>query len=489
LLRRYQRALRCTAPKTAARPSGMVLDGYWIAEGLFYFLAERFEPTLGHIIGVPTIAEVATQTTREVISLDLLCSLLGQPLDLEALSWARFDMPDANTLAVTVVGKHFLIDVQQQRILETRPSLSFAALYSPDGRHACFVRGNDLWIVDRTSGVERRLTTDGAPHFRYARESEAGLAAIPDRSSPTPIGLWSPDSQWFLTHVIDDRALPDFVVTQHAPPDAARPIFHQVKVSTPQDPLPTATFVAFHIDSGRVLRFDDVPTPVPNYSPFLFRMVWFDRGDRAWFVRRDRYCRRVELVCLDLTREESRVVLTEIAPTGYVDVHPIMVATPNIRVLTQSDEVVWFSERDGWGHLYLYDANTGALKNRITTGQWLVRDIVHVDEAKRKVLFLAGGLRPDIDPARRALGQVSLDGGGFEMLLESEDEDLFVALSEPCGLQQDAPWRPVGLSPGISPTGRTAVVRRSNTMKGNFQATAEPCRRMSQQRNRYLLQT
>jgi fermentation-respiration switch protein FrsA (DUF1100 family) len=482
LLRRYLRAVQATPPKVASRPTGMVLEGYWLEEGLYYFLAERMEASLGRIIGIPSIADVGRKSVDEVISPELLRVLLaqktGRPFDLDDISRARFDMRDRDTLAVSIGGHEFLINRRQPRVLEQKAALSFAALYSPDGCHASFIRDHDVWLFDRQSGCERRLTTDGAAHCRYAQESEAGLAAIPNRIRPTPVGLWSPDSQWFLTHRIDDRPLPDSMVTEHAPPGGGRPVFHAVKIFTPEDEPPMATYVAIHVPSGRVVPFEGVSSPVPNYSPFLFRMAWFGGGDHAWFIRRDRYCKQAELIRLDLLEGVARIVLTEVAASGYLDLHPIMVATPNVRTLAQSDEVIWFSERDGWGHLYLYDARTGALKNRITQGAWLVRDIVHVDEERRKILFLAGGLDPDADPAQRSLCVVNLDGSGFELLL-SHHGDVHVPLSEPCGLEQDAPYRPTAARAGISPKGRFAVTRYTSLDQGNQTVIADLDTRVS----------
>ena len=69
------------------------------------------------------------------------------------------------------------------------------------------------------------------------------------------------------------------------------------------------------------------------------------------------------------------------------------------RYLPASNEAIWYSERDGWGHLYLYDLATGNLKNRITSGDWAVTQLLHVDERNRVVFFLAVGREPGRDPA------------------------------------------------------------------------------------------
>jgi dipeptidyl-peptidase-4 len=80
-----------------------------------------------------------------------------------------------------------------------------------------------------------------------------------------------------------------------------------------------------------------------------------------------------------------------------------MTEPPIVRVL--ADEVLWYSQRDGWGHLYRYDLRTGALLGQVTSGRWAVRQILHVDEAERVVYFTGSGLVEE-DPYRRTVCRV-----------------------------------------------------------------------------------
>ena len=77
------------------------------------------------------------------------------------------------------------------------------------------------------------------------------------------------------------------------------------------------------------------------------------------------------------------------------------------------------SERDGWNHLYLYDAKTGQVKNQITKGPWVVRGVERVDEAKRQIWFRAGGIRPGQDPYYIHYCRVNFDGSGLTVLTEA----------------------------------------------------------------------
>ena len=470
LQQRYAYAVRQTAQKIAAETLGVAVEGYWLDENRFYFLADRLEPSLGHIISIPSIADCEAQSVEEVIPPEALASLLSEhasrPMDWATLSSATFDMARRDTLAISTGGRDYLVDVQQRRIVASKASLKEPALYSPDGRYACFVRGHGLWLKERETELERPLTPEGAPHHCYGQQTETCSGAVSYRKRRCPMGLWSPDSQWFLTHQIDERSLPQLDLIQHSPPDGGRPILHCYKYSMPGDPLPVGTFVAIHADSGRIIRFDGYPAPVLGYSPFYYRMVWFSGRDRACFLRMDRYCKQAELIELNLADGIGRMVLSETVASGYLEFHQLGGATPNVRTLPAGGEVVWFSERDGWGHLYLYDAATGALKNRITAGEWLVRDIVHVDETERKILFTACGIDPLADPVRRSLCKVNLDGSAFEVLL-AYDGDIALPRTEPCGLEQNRPFRPAYAQPGVSPGGRFGIVRYASLLRGN----------------------
>jgi dipeptidyl aminopeptidase/acylaminoacyl peptidase len=84
--------------------------------------------------------------------------------------------------------------------------------------------------------------------------------------------------------------------------------------------------------------------------------------------------------------------------------------------LDDTGEIIWMSERDGWNHLYLYDAKTGALKNQITKGQWVVRSVDYVDRANRQIWFQAGGVMPGQDPYFLHFCRVNFDGTDFTVL-------------------------------------------------------------------------
>lgn len=472
VLERYRRAARRAAPKLAVTTAGTSVEGYWIDPHRYFFLAERYEPTIGRVVSVPSIANCKAERVDEIASLEVLGTLIsgysGGPIELQEWSSAKFDMPDPDTLAVLLGGKYYLIDRHRLQIRHVNWQSDTPALYSPDGRYMCFVRGYNLSIRDRNTGVERSLTQDGISELFYGQPSETCLYALTYRRQPTPFGLWSPDSQWVLTHRIDERAVSEAALIRHAPPGGGNPVLHRFKATTPvSSTLPTATYVAIHVESGRLIEFSEFPTTVVMpYLPFS-RIAWFAGTNVAWALRFDRYCQKADLIRLDLESGNGRIAVSECAEQDYLDMHASWSLRPNVRTLAHSDEAIWFSERTGWGHLYLYDTSTGQLKNAITDGECVVRDIVHVDEARRQITLLASGLvRGGSDPARRSLCRANFDGSGFEVLIH-HDGDVFVPPTTPYGLPQDRPFRAVNAQPGVSPDAQWCIAQCSSVERGN----------------------
>jgi len=467
---RYERAFSVSPPRVACQSWAATDRGYWLDCEHYCLLPDPRHSECDQDLRLPRIIDCESGSMTPAVAPEQLANLLQSELrrcGLERASTrAELSMPDRHSLAVVVSTRTFVIDVQRVELLRSGQIPVAPASYSPDGRWAYFCKDSDLWRFECATGEAAPLTLDGQPHCCYAQQSETALAAVSYRRHPQPVGIWSPDSRWFFTHLIDERDLPEMPLVQHVPPGGARPQLHTYKYSMPGDPLPLARFVAIETATGRVVRVRDADMLVGAFSPITLRRAWFSGEGHAWLVRLDRHSRSAELLKVDLSSGTSRVVLTETTGQGYIDLHPSIAGTPNVRTLSHSDEVIWYSQRDGWGHLYLHDARSGVLKNQITKGDWLVRDLVHVDEASRRVIFLAGGLDGKVDSARRCLCRVNFDGSGLEVLLK-HDGDIWVAPTEPAGQEQDRPFRPPHAPSGVSSDGRHAFVHFGSASRGN----------------------
>ncbi len=329
---------------------------------------------------------------------------------------------------------------------------------SPDGKHAAFRRGDDLWLRDIASGAERRLTLDGAPHHAYGKSPDMNLTTVTlaRRGIVLPaVVLWSGDSSRLLISRLDERAVLSLPLVQHVPDDGAtRPVLHALKVALSGDEaLPIEQLMVIEIATGAIIPG---PLTVAGVMTCVEREEawWSADGNRVFFIDRDRHSRRMTLNELDVPSGAVRPVVTEEADS-FVEVNLSVTGLPSIRVLDASDEVIWFSQRDGFAHFYLYDLITGALKNRITAGQWVVRDLLHVDEAARKILFLAGGVDPAADPYHRVLCSVGLDGAGFTVLTPEAGDHAVAAAQKRVPRDHIRPVGEVGAF--LSPSGRYFV--------------------------------
>ncbi|HET9016465.1 MAG TPA: prolyl oligopeptidase family serine peptidase, partial [Thermomicrobiaceae bacterium] len=201
-----------------------------------------------------------------------------------------------------------------------------------------------------------------------------------------------------------------------------RPVLHSYAYPLPGDEdVPRAAYVIFEAETGRRVPVPDVPAPLLYYgSPLRPERVWWSEdGRRLYVVSLGRGYTSYALAVIDAETGASRTLVEEHSDTG-VDPHPAYGGRPIIRVLDGGRRVLWYSQRDGWGHLYRYDGETGALERRLTQGAWAVTDVLHVDERERVVTFTAVGREPGRDPYDNALYRVSLDGGE-PVLLTPED--------------------------------------------------------------------
>jgi len=297
---------------------------------------------------------------------------------------------------------------------------------SPDHRSAVFTRAGNLWLRDLESGTDRALTDDGTETFGYGIYSGGWKAAFIPRERaiqaghpPPPMETsWSPDSRWILVPRVDQRHVLPYPLMETVPHDGSfRPKVHPVVVPLVGEKPPTLEWFVIDRESGARHRLDFpyAKLLVMQQDMLAIRQTWWgpdsrhlfaaafgDNMESAFFFDADVTTGLVRTVV-----EERLLPRTDLNSTSY---NP-----PNVRVTKDGADVIWFSQRDGWGHLYHYDGKTGALVNQITRGNWLVRDLIAVDEPTRRIYFTAGGREPG-NPYYRYLYRVGFDGSGLTLL-------------------------------------------------------------------------
>ncbi|GLR92152.1 S9 family peptidase [Bradyrhizobium iriomotense] len=316
---------------------------------------------------------------------------------------------------------------------------------SPDGAVQILQDGYNLTMLEPESGSCHRLTHDGTSDVAYGVIADNGsepLTRLRERLVPPVVGIWSPDSRFFVTVRVDQRGLRSipYVVASDPDPGGHRiPEVHAFRYALPGDTtVPTATLVIIDRRTRVVRELKVPPLILPYGAPEDGKMVWADDG-RYLFVGVDsRDFRSMTVYRVDPETGTSHTVLVD---RGDKPLRPFPLPLPKRCVnlfapVGNGDQLVLVSERDGRAHLYLYDVGSGELARQLTLGAWSVVELSAVDARERVVFFSAVGREPGRDPYLRHFYRVSLDGGHL-VLLTPEDADHEIHLSPTHGFFVD----------------------------------------------------
>lgn len=335
--------------------------------------------------------------------------------------------PTMDQLAFSALGSNWQYTISEGKLekQETNPALDPTLLISPDGKQAAFLKENNIWIRNLASGEEKQLTKDGQPNYAYgANPLATGRPAV------KPEALWSPDSSRLLTVQTDDRQVLDLPMIRFAPEDGSvRPQAWNVPTPLPgDDHITTFRLTTFDVASGKQVaaHYPVLPSVRMNDTPMGGNRAWWsDDSKTVWFADIFRGEKRVQVNEFNTDSGLTRELFSETAEDSYVELGSNVYLPATLAILPSTQELVWYSERSGWAHLYLYDLKTGKLKRQLTKGDWLVRDLLGVDEENREIFIALAGRDEGKDPYYREVAKVDLDSGRLTTLSAS-DADHFV---------------------------------------------------------------
>ena len=345
---------------------------------------------------------------------DLLSATTGTEVDADLA--LRDIKLDAQTLSFVYDATRYELDLQSYlaqagalRELAQPPKHEFL---SPDGKQAAFIRDHNLWLRSTEDNSETQLTQDGVRNYGYATNSAGWI------QDPGPVLLWSPDSKKIATFRQDSRNVGTISLMETA--------VGRGEVTTWKYPLPGDEHVfmlerlVIHVDAAPRIVFLDMP-PEPQRSTTTDHIAgrdgefldvrWGDESETLAFVSSSRDHKIAQLRSADINTGAVRDVYREQTATYYESGFD----SENWTLLNASNEFLWFSERDNWGHLYLGDLASGEIKRQITEGSWAVLQLLEVDEAAREVTFI-GSNREAGDPYFHYLYRVALDGAEPQLL-------------------------------------------------------------------------
>lgn len=406
----YARAERFLAEHTEPLVLRADVGPTWLEDGRFWY-TNRIEGGTEYVMVDPDgpSRERAFDHARLADALTAASEQEHDPLDL---SIEVFE-PDGDDALIRVErGLSYQCDLSAYRceVTGARARPGRDEVVSPDGRRVAFIRDHDLWVRELDTDEETRLTADGVEDFGYATNN-AGWTR-----SDRPVLEWSPDSRKIATFRHDARGVGRMYVIS---PEVGHPELDAWRYPLPEDSVVFRIHrIVIDLDrpeGDRVVPLDMEPDLHRStvcdhvYCGGTFADIdWSSDSERFAFVSTSRDHKRAQVRMADATTGEVRYLFEEVEETFFE-------SGGNWRYLSDSNEVLWFSQRDDWGHLYLYDAETGSLVRQVTDGAWNVHEILDVDEDRREVTFVGNGREPG-DPYFEYLYRVGLDDARVRLL-------------------------------------------------------------------------
>ncbi len=281
-------------------------------------------------------------------------------------------------------------------------------------RLACdaFASPGEEWIADSLplpSGAIA-LTTDGEPQYGYGLYRFGGSLAQykSNRYRPENPGLsWSPDSRRLMVKRDDLRGLRIFPLYSTT---SIVPIDHSYYYAVPGNSL-IPRFDTYLIDvvERRAVRIQEPPAAViGSYSS----SKWGTDPNELFKLSSTRANKSVRASVVDVRTGIAKLIVIDSAKATSLGMGPDGGEVWGL--IEGGNEILWFSERDGWGHLYRYRKD-GTLINQVERGDYTVTDIIRVDDARRQIYFTAYG-KADGNPYYAHLYRINFDGSGITHL-------------------------------------------------------------------------
>ncbi|MDY4042501.1 MAG: DPP IV N-terminal domain-containing protein [Marinifilaceae bacterium] len=453
----YLQAEKFTAEKLQNMLFSTYVDPHWFQQGnCFWFQYKTSEGTFWYVVN-PSAKKKELLFDREKLA-SQLTEIVQDPFEARHLPIRNLKaQEDGHTFTFEVTssrdkkdpktkktdGKeifYFSYDYKTKELThlkdkEKEPKKLDWGSVSPDGKSVVYAKDCNLYRMsiedyekarknEKDSTItEIQLTTDGTPEFGYGIPySLLNTDTLCNGKRRAVWGCWSPDSKHYAIIISDARAVKElWVINSIASP---RPTLETYKYQMPGE-------MAAPVEYLHVFDMTDNSRKVVTtaayknqslgleYRPFQQKqrdmeyrpLVWQGDNERFFLTRSSRDLYRIDLCSYTIGQDSIVPVIKERMNT-YQETRPI-------HVLDGGKQIIQWSERDGWAHLYLYD-DQGNLKNRITEGPWHVEEVLKVDEKAGVIYFVANGRNPEENPYYTHLYRVNLDGSGLKQLTRGD---------------------------------------------------------------------
>lgn len=346
-----------------------------------------------------------------------LTELTAQPWNHNDLDLKGLELEDDNrtlTFMVDSIDYHF--DLQTKRIskgdsTEKKDERLDWASYSPDSTYIAFAKNHNLYVMKTNDpdSTEIQLSSDGERYFSYAAgRDNVGDTSTTERKRANAV--WFKDSKKIYSNRSDSRKVGDlWIIDELAKP---RPELETYKYAMPGElEVPQEHLHIFDVEAQSKIDID-----IDKYKDQTIRtFLPGETSDQMYFWRMNRTSDTLDVCVVNTASGEVKELFTEAS-------HPYFTWNwQQMAILEEGKELIYWSERNGWGQLYLYDGQTGALKNKITNGGFYITGrIQQIDTAGRKVFFEGYGREAGQDPYHAKIYRSNFDGSGFRMVSGEE---------------------------------------------------------------------
>jgi Dipeptidyl aminopeptidases/acylaminoacyl-peptidases len=423
-------------------------DKFWYTyqtpQGTFYYIVDPIANTKRPIFDNAKLAAQLTEAVKD-------------PFDAQHIPIRRFRLEDddkkftfeiQSTVDVEVkdekTGKPkkekkvhgFEIDVQSGRVTEvsdykTPKTYPTWGSVSPDKKYVVFSRDFNFYYMsmadfekakvnDKDSTiVEHKLTTEGTEGFPLGSGNNDFYATDEEKNNRSRASIiWSPDSKSFAFIRTDVSKVKDLWVIDvlaeprpklerydyHMPGEAEAPQSYLYMFNMESKQLSSIDASAF---KDQTLRIQNRPMTNAERYEEIRSSVWLGDINKFYLQRTSRDQKRIDYCIVDLNTKTVKPLVEERLNT-YVEAKTVFM-NPNF------NEFVWWSERSGWAHLYLFDGN-GNLKNVVTSGEYHVENIDAVDFTQKVIYFTANAKEPNENPYYTHQYRVNFDGSNLRLL-------------------------------------------------------------------------
>jgi len=321
--------------------------------------------------------DVETGTEMEIISSAELTEKSGGTFSIHNYMWS----PDENYLLFSGVlparslktgGTFYIINVKNKStVLYVESEEEQAILkFSPDSKKIGFVRGNNIYTADISTGLITQYTFDGSENilngkFDWAYEEEFSIIDGWE---------WSPDSRSIAFWRMDQSKIPDIHIAKW---DSVNLNFHKMRYPKAGFPNAEVKIGTINISDGNINWMD-----LGNDNDIYVPRIKFTSDPGLLSVQRlNRLQNHMELLFFDIKTGKSTTVVDEKSET-WIDVYD------DLSFLTKEKKFIWTSDKDGFKHIYLYDY-TGKLLNQITSGKWEVIEVTAVDDKRGLIYYIS----------------------------------------------------------------------------------------------------